>query len=60
MDKNEENLRNFQISLDYIKENKISKAEKLLLKLKEIEKFKIDALVYLGVCKIKLIVKMLP
>ena len=53
MDKNEENLRNFQISLDYIKENKISEAEKLLLKLKEIEKFKIDALVYLGVCKIK-------
>ena len=53
MNKNEENLRNFQISLNYIKENEISKAEKLLLKLKEIEKFKIDALVYLGVCKIK-------
>ena len=32
MDKNEENLRNFQISLDYIKENKISEAEKLLTK----------------------------
>ena len=39
MNKTEENLRNFQISLDYIKKNKISEAEKLLLKLKEDEKF---------------------
>ena len=53
MNKTEENLRNFQISLDYIKENKISEAEKLLLELKKDEEFKIDALVYLGVCKIK-------
>ena len=53
MNKTKENLRNFQISLDYIKKNKISEAEKLLLELKKDEEFKIDALVYLGVCKIK-------
>ena len=53
MNKTEENLRNFQICLDYIKKNKISEAEKLLLELKKDEEFKIDALVYLGVCKIK-------
>ena len=53
MNKTKENLRNFQISLDYIKKNKICEAEKLLLELKKDEEFKIDALVYLGVCKIK-------